>query len=197
MLDVLENLEIVGYIGTDGTADSTFSDHEHPGKNILKSRIDTWCCIYKRETSACDVSHMYYHEASEDGDVVQNVWDSSGLRQLALSQIHGYVGSSLSHHLSHHYIHYVAFSKNRHLDETNIGMYRQLMILTKIGHAHILDQKSYVENRNRLQNLLNQAGVPFRHSADVSQLAQALYVRLFSHVDQSNPYKSGLFKWYK
>ena len=189
MLDKLEKSPTAGWIGTDQTMDGVYSGHGYEGKNIIHSRIDTWCGIYKRETLACKVSHVYYEEKSSDENVNIDLWDCAALKQLAMKHIHGYQGLCLSRNFQHQFIHYAAFSKNKHLDHTNVGMYRQLRILKKIGHEQLLDPRIYSEYKLRLQQLLQQMKVNFPHTENVSQLASRAYDQIFRHVDNSNPYK--------
>jgi hypothetical protein len=189
MLDKLEKSATAGWIGTDQTMDRYYTYRDIPGKNMLHSRIDTWCAIYKRETLACNVSHLYYEEKSSDEDVNDDIWDSSGFTQLAMRYIHGYQELCISRDFQYQFIHYAAFSKNKHLDESNIDMYRQLMILRKIGHEQLLDARVYSEYKVRLQDLLRQVKTDFPHTENVSQLATRAYSQIFRHVDNSNPYK--------
>jgi hypothetical protein len=191
MLDRLESNATAGLMGTDMDADMFFTDHEHPGKNIQYSVVNTWCCIYKRETLSCKVSHLYYREKSRDDGINLNVWDSSGVRQLALRHIHGYESSIVDPGYQVQFIHYGAFSKNRHLDDSNIEMWRQLMILRKIGHPNVLNPKFYSQCQADLRRLLERVGIRPNGSENVSELAALAYKKLFSHVDGSNPYKDG------
>jgi hypothetical protein len=189
MIDKLEKSPTAGWIGTDQTVERKYSDPDYTGNNIIHSRIDTWCVIYKRETLACKVSHLYYEEKSLDENVNIDLWDCAALKQLAMKHIHGYQDLCLSRNFQHHFIHYAAFSKNKHLDDTNVDMYRQLKILEKIGHEQLLNTKIYSEYKTRLQQLLRQGNVNFPQAENVSQLATRAYSQIFRHVDNSNPYK--------
>jgi hypothetical protein len=189
MLANLEKSSAAGWLGTDETIDRAYTGYEYEGKNIIHSRIDTWCAIYRRETLACKVSHLYYEEKSLEENVNIDLWDCAALKQLALRYIHGYQGICLSRHYQHHFIHYAAFSKNRHIGETNVELYRYLMVLRKIGHEQLLDARVYSEHKLRVQDLLRQLKADFANTESVSQLATRAYYRIFSHVDNSNPYK--------
>jgi hypothetical protein len=117
------------------------------------------------------------------------VWDSSGLRQLALKYAHGYRGLSIQTRFQFQFIHYAAFSKNKHLDESNIVLWRQLMILRKIGHEKVMQPAAYAQSKSGLHQLLIRAGIKPAGAASVSQLATLAYNAIFQHVDKSNPYK--------
>jgi len=98
----------------------------------LNERWHTWFCIYKREALRCPVSYAYYEELGT-GAVRRNAWDSAAYFQHALMEFYGYELAVLPPQYQLCFIHYGAFSKNRHIDETNIGLYRQLQILRKRG----------------------------------------------------------------
>ena len=88
--------------------------------------------IYKREALQCQVSHAYYEEITP-GPIRRNVWDSAGYFQKTLKDTYGYELAVLDRKYQSCFIHYGAFSKNRHIDENNVGLYRRLQILRKRG----------------------------------------------------------------
>lgn len=192
MLEKLESSPKTGFIGTDSTAEMEYTDYSHPGNNVLKERIDTWCCIYKRETLSCRVSHLYYKEESLDESVNLNIWDSSALTQLAMRCIHGYQAEKLSAAFQPDFIHYAAFSRNKHLGDDNIGMYRLLMILKKTGFKKLLSPAAYADYQARLHSLLQQLQVEYSDSESVKELATRAYIQLFHKVDNDNPYKPSI-----
>ena len=189
MLNQLENSSVTGFVGTDQTYLKYFTDNDHPGRNVAPEVSNTWCCLYRRETLDCRVSNFYYRERSSCAGIGFNVWDSSGLRQLALMRIHGYERLKLNSRYFAHFIHYGAFSKNRHLDETNIGLWRQLMILRRIGQENVLGPVEHARYLSWLQQLLKRIGIASPAAASTAQLANLAYMGLFAQVDISNPYK--------
>ena len=98
----------------------------------LNERWPTWFCIYKRAAQQCTVSHAYYEEITS-ARVRRSAWDDAGYFQKALKDIYGYELAVLDPKYQRCFIHYGAFSQNRHLDDSNIALYRRLQILRKIG----------------------------------------------------------------
>jgi glycosyltransferase involved in cell wall biosynthesis len=98
----------------------------------LNERWHTWFCIYKRAALECHVSHTY-HEEVQLGPLQRDAWDSAGFFQKALRERCGYQLSVLDRRYRGCFIHYGAFSKNRHIDEHNVGLYRRIQILRHTG----------------------------------------------------------------
>ena len=98
----------------------------------LNERWHTWFCIYKREALQCKVSHAYYEEIVS-GAVRRNAWDETGYFQRALQKYCGFDLAVLNFEYQSNFIHYGQFSKNVHVNETNVALYRQLQILRKNG----------------------------------------------------------------
>ena len=100
----------------------------------LNERWHTWFCIYRREALQIPVSHEYYEEPiAGGGPAALNVWDDAGRLQQALKETYGWELAALAAAYDTCFIHYGAFSHNRHLDERNIRLYRTLKILRKRG----------------------------------------------------------------
>ena len=98
----------------------------------LNQRWHTWFCIYKREALACEVSHaVHVEEVSEK--VKYTSWDTSGYFQKALRDVYGFELAVLDKMYQSCFIHYGAFSKNRNINEWNVGVYRRLQIFRKKG----------------------------------------------------------------
>jgi hypothetical protein len=98
----------------------------------LNERWHTWFCIYKREALQCRVSHAY-HEEIIDGPVRRNAWDTGAYFQKSLKEECGFELAVLDPKYQPCFIHYGAFSKNRDINERNVGLYRRLQILRKRG----------------------------------------------------------------
>jgi hypothetical protein len=98
----------------------------------LNERWHTWFCIYKREALQCPVSHSYYEEITS-GPIRRCAWDSAGYFQKALKDNYGWELTVLDQKYQACFIHYGAFSRNRHINERNVGLYRGLQILNKRG----------------------------------------------------------------
>jgi hypothetical protein len=104
----------------------------------LNERWHTWFCIYKRDALQCQVPHAY-HEEIRDGPVRRDAWDTSGYFQKALKDNFGLKLAVLDPKYQSCFIHYGAFSKNRDINESNVGIYRRLQILRRrglFGHDH-------------------------------------------------------------
>jgi hypothetical protein len=98
----------------------------------LNERWHTWFCIYKRAALECHVSHAY-HEEVQMGSARRDAWDSAAFFQKALREQCGYRLSVLDRRHRMCFIHYGAFSKNRHIDHHNVGLYRRIQILKRVG----------------------------------------------------------------
>jgi hypothetical protein len=98
----------------------------------LLERWHTWFCIYKRETLRCGESHAIYHEPGRDGRP-RRVWDSGARFQQALREKRGFELDALHWRYQACFIHYGGFSKNRSINERNVGLYRRIRIFGKRG----------------------------------------------------------------
>jgi hypothetical protein len=98
----------------------------------LNERWHTWFCIYKREALQCQVPHAY-HEEVGSGPVRRYAWDTTGYFQRALREDYGFEFAVLDPKYQPCFIHYGAFSKNRDINDWNVGFYRRLQILRKRG----------------------------------------------------------------
>src|SRR5919109_419404 len=98
----------------------------------LNERWHTWFCIYKRDALQCEVSHAVHVEALS-GPVRYKSWDTSGYFQKALKENYGFELAVLDPKYQSCFIHYGAFSKNRNINEWNVGLYRRLQILRRRG----------------------------------------------------------------
>jgi hypothetical protein len=92
----------------------------------LNERWHTHFCIYRRAALECPVSHAY-HE-----DPPLNVWDDAGYLQRAL-KLAGNEIEVLDPRYRRSYIHHGAFGQNRHIDESNVALYRRLAIIRRTG----------------------------------------------------------------
>ena len=155
---------------------------------ILNERMNTWFCVYRKGTLRCSVSHLYYEEWISDKEP-KNTWDSSGFYQKALREIDGWDLATIDGRYGVCFIHYGAFSKNRHLDETNIEIYRLLRILKQVGHNGLIDQNSERQYRELLKSKCNGFDLKYSDTQSLPELADILYKKLFIEVDKSNPYK--------
>jgi len=98
----------------------------------LNERWHTHFVIYKREALKCPVSHMYHVEL-QAGGVARSVWDDGGYFQKALREQCGYDILVLPPSYQRSFIHYGAFVQNRHVDESNVALYRFVQILATKG----------------------------------------------------------------
>jgi hypothetical protein len=122
----------------------------------LNERWHTWFCIYKRAALQCEVSHAY-HEETHDGPVRRTASDTTGYFQKALKDKYGFELGVLNPKYQPCFIHYGAFSKNRDINEWNVGLYRRLQILRRrglFGHENGLVGKLDHRVKN-LGNFLN------------------------------------------
>ena len=113
----------------------TVTDHYDSYSNeviCLNERWHTWFCIYKRAALQCEVSHAYQEEI-RDGAVRRTAWDTTGYFQKALKEDYGFELAVLDPKYQSCFIHYGAFSKNRNINEWNVGLYRRLQILRRRG----------------------------------------------------------------
>ena len=113
----------------------TIADHYDSYSNeviCLNERWHTWFCVYKREALQCQVSHAYHEEVGR-GPVRRTAWDTSGYFQRALKDDYGFDLAVLEPKYKPCFIHYGAFSKNRNINEWNVGLYRRLQILRRRG----------------------------------------------------------------
>jgi hypothetical protein len=132
----------------------------------LNERWHTWFCIYKRAALRCEVSHAYHQEIM-DGPVRRNAWDSGAYFQKALRKNYGFELTVLDPKYQGYFIHYGAFSKNRHINERNVGLYRRLQILRKRG---------LFDGTNAVTNIID---------AGVKKMADLFNRACFGHVDRS------------
>lgn len=129
----------------------------------LNERWATWFCIYKRQALQCEVSHAYYEELVP-GPVRRSVWDSAGYFQKTLKDTYGFELAVLDPKYQPCFIHYGAFSKNRDINEHNIGLYRRLQILRRrglFGNGNVLTRGLDTLLIKRAADHLN--GVLFKH----------------------------------
>jgi hypothetical protein len=113
----------------------TVTDHyDSYSKEVicLNERWHTWFCIYKRAALQCEAPHAY-HEQVRDGPVRRTAWDTSGYFQQALKKSCGFELAALEPKYQTCFIHYGAFSKNRNINERNVGLYRRLQIFRRRG----------------------------------------------------------------
>src|SRR5262245_28616810 len=111
------------------------SDHYESYSNqmmCLNERWHTWFCIYKRAALRCEVSHAVHAEVLP-GSVRPELWDTSGYLQQALRANHGFELAFLDPKYQSCFIHYGAFSKNRDINNWNVGWYRCLQIMRQRG----------------------------------------------------------------
>lgn len=108
----------------------------YSNRNIhLHERNHTWFCIYKKEAFILSrKSHFYYEERSKNGEV--QAYDSAAYFQAELRAIEGKKFAYLPSEYKSTFIHYGAGSKNKSLNNSNIYLYRMLMILLHIGPFH-------------------------------------------------------------
>jgi hypothetical protein len=99
----------------------------------LCERWHTCFCVYKRDALRCKVSHAYHEEIVSGPVRRRKAWDSAAYFQKALKEEFGYKLAALGQEYQSCFIHYGAFSKNRQINEKNIGLYRCLQIWKKRG----------------------------------------------------------------
>ncbi len=97
----------------------------------LNERWHTHCVIYRRAALECPASHAY-HEELDPVSGEMGVWDDGGYFQRAL-KLGGHDIEVLDRRYRRGYMHYGAFGHNRHIDESNIALYRRLMIIRRTG----------------------------------------------------------------
>jgi hypothetical protein len=97
----------------------------------LNERWHTHFCIYRREALDCPVSHAF-HEEPRPAPLLPEVWDDAGYFQRAL-KLAGHELEVLDRRYRRSYVHYGAFGHNRDIDESNIALYRRLMIIRRNG----------------------------------------------------------------
>ena len=172
------------------STDKTITGPYEKDNLMLNERLDTWFCIYRRETLKCSVSHFFYsEELPPTSPYVSNAWDSSGIYQKALKDIYNYDLAVLDRSYHSCFIHYGAFSKHKGISETNIEQYRILNILIKIGHKNILPAQLYDQYCALLKRDLRHLNIPFDEGQSLSNLARTLYYTYFLDIDKLNPYK--------
>jgi hypothetical protein len=98
----------------------------------LNERWHTWFCIYKREALASPVSHALREEVDPTQPVPRGIWDDAGYLQKTLRE-EGYRLAALDHRFRGDFIHYGAFSRNRHITRANVALYRRIRIFRKNG----------------------------------------------------------------
>jgi hypothetical protein len=99
---------------------------------LLHECWHTWFCIYRRVALECDVSHSAFVKTQEDSEIPA-VWDSASRFQQALKEVHGFDLAALDFSYQQCFIHYGAFSKNRHINRRNVAAYRRLQIAKMVG----------------------------------------------------------------
>ncbi|MEO8336682.1 MAG: hypothetical protein ABI664_16995 [bacterium] len=102
----------------------------------LNERWHTHFCIYRREALECPVSHAFHDEPPD-------MWDDAGYLQRAL-KLAGNDLEVLDRRYRRSYVHYGAFGQNRHIDESNVALYRRLMIIRRTGLFSLGDPVSRI-----------------------------------------------------
>lgn len=97
----------------------------------LNERWHTHFVIYRRAALECPASHSY-HEEPDPSTERMSVWDDAGYFQRAL-KLAGHDLEVLDRRYRRSFVHYGAFGHNRHIDESNIALYRRLMIIRRTG----------------------------------------------------------------
>lgn len=117
-------------------------------RNInLQQRYHTWFCIYRNEAmKLSNVSHFYYEETSPEGVIIS--YDSAAFFQHDLITNHNRRFAAVPQEYNGSFVHYGAASKNKSLNNKNIGVYRHIFILCSVG---IFKGKS----KNRLSEWVN------------------------------------------
>jgi hypothetical protein len=113
----------------------TVADHYDSYSNEamwLDERWHTWFCVYRGEALQCQVSHAYHEEVGR-GPVRRTAWDTWGYFKRALKDDYGLDLAVRDPKYQPCFIHYGAFSKNRNINEWNVGLYRRLQILRRRG----------------------------------------------------------------
>jgi hypothetical protein len=149
MIDVLDyDPKLIG-MSSDYTP-ARYGCYESYSNRVINiaERWNTWFCIYKREAFSCKVSHFYYEEVDSSGEKL--VFDSSGYFQHRLIADFGYRFAAVDPKFGREFIHYGAFSKNRSINDSNIGLYRRAAILRRNGLQMPFDDHAAVEFVNRI-----------------------------------------------
>lgn len=167
--------DIVDYLDNNNTIamstdyhETSFNEYEsYSGLKInLWERYNTWFCIYKKEAQKCNTSHFFYKEIAQDGTPL--FYDSASFFQKNLKEIFGWNLATVNDKYQNEFIHYSAFSKNLSINESNIGLYRKLRIIKKVGILNY--DKSFL--LNKVINKLSK------------KLANRLYSILFNFTDK-------------
>ena len=114
----------------------------------IAERWDTWFCIYKLQAFACSTSHFYFEGVDSNGETL--CFDSSGYFQHRLITDFGYRFAAVDPKFSKQFIHYRAFSKNRSINDSNIGLYRRLAILRQNGFQTPFENLAAVKSVNKI-----------------------------------------------
>ncbi|MEP6733223.1 MAG: hypothetical protein ABJE10_21450 [bacterium] len=110
---------------------NAYSDSYSGAEITLNERWHTHFCIYKREALECAVSHAYRAE-SQEGPLTKSAWDDAGYFQRAL-RLRGFELEVLDAKYRRSFVHYGAFGQNRHIDDSNVALYRRLRIMRRVG----------------------------------------------------------------
>jgi hypothetical protein len=133
MLTRLDNDPNVVAMSTDYSP--TVSDHYDSYSNqviCLNERWHTWFCIYKRAALQSEVSHAV-HVEPVPGAIRYKSWDTSGYFQRVLKEDRGFNLAVIDPQYQSCFVHYGAFSKNRDINQWNVGLYRRLQIFRRRG----------------------------------------------------------------
>ena len=114
----------------------------------IAERWNTWFCIYKIQAFSCSASHFYLEEVDSNGEKL--CFDSSGYFQHRLITDFGYRFAAVDPKFRKQFIHYSAFSKNRSINDSNIGLYRRLAILRQNGLQTHFEDLAAVKSVNKI-----------------------------------------------
>ena len=132
MLARLDNNPKLVAMSTDYTPTVTnYYDSYSNNVICLNERWHTWFCIYKLAAFQCQIPHAV-HVEELSGPVRYKSWDT-GYFQKGLKDVYGFELAVLDPKYQRCFIHYGAFSKNRNINERNVGLYRPLQILRRRG----------------------------------------------------------------
>jgi hypothetical protein len=92
--------------------------------------------------------NLYYEGVDSRGEKL--VFDSSGYFQHRLITDFGYRFAAVEPKFCRDFIHYGAFSKNRSINDSNIGLYRRLAILRRNGLQMPFEDHAAVKLLNKL-----------------------------------------------
>ena len=150
MIDVLDQDPNLIGMSSDYTPAQYARFEPYSGRVInIAERWDTWFCIYKTQAFACSTSsHFYFEGADPTGEKL--CFDSSDYFQHRLITDFGYRFAAVDPKFRKQFIHYGAFSKNRSINEVNIGLYRRLAILRQNGLETHFEDLPAVKSVNKI-----------------------------------------------